>query len=270
MPRFNARPELHPYGRYVSAPANSMANSNHGWVFVPAALPPALPLAFLEPLLRRTTDRILATSLAIGSGAEPSVSWGPVHDLSAQARGLELSSTGLEDYLCALHRLVAAHSEVEGPVGRLRRSENVVFRNGAYSVDVLIPSPAAASLRELLTQLEGFIGSANFLDPLINAILINIQIICIQPFQDGNSRVAGLVLENRLRSSAILGDYLLPIRGGIAACNSPIFDTVYQAVRWNSWTPYVTFMLDIIDLATTLMLPASPRTTGQTPGPGGA
>lgn len=258
MRGFIARPEFGCPGHYRRITSNKLRSRNHGWAFIPAPLPPRLPLAFLERELDITRSALSESANGHMSSRRTATEKDKASlqaqlRLSVAARSKAFSPTAIGDYLCDLHQLVAATSKVDAESGQLRSAENVVIfcRAEAFGKfdDLLIASPPAEMIGELLNDMSKFLLANTGLDPIIKAILVNYQIIVTQPFDDGNSRVAALVLERMLFESGHIPVDYLPICLGVLECKTMITDATYRVLRWGIWTDYFLFMFEAIRAA---------------------
>lgn len=151
-----------------------------------------------------------------------------------------LNPTDRHDFLQA-HRLLMA--DILTAPGKLRTSGVGIYKGTKVSHI----APPAKQVPRLIDDLLHWLATTDH-HPLITSSVFHYELEFIHPFTDGNGRMG------RLWQTLILGQwndlfYLLPIESLIKDQQDRYYQALEQADQAADSTPFIIFMLDIIDTA---------------------
>lgn len=236
---FQVRPEFAGTGWFERSPNERTDLQKRLWYYrptpLPAWVPEAVPPASLE-VARAALARLADQAPRPHADPEP----------------LPADLAGLVDFLLEAHREVAIDSKIHGKVGILRNGYNMIRRFDNELASIMHASPNFRNIEELLAALLDFIHRQDDIDPLAKAIMVNVQLIAIQPFDDGNGRVAAKLMELLLRAWGVVFTVDFDLRRGEQAASVELFHSLQNLLTWGDWRGYFTLMLQAIARAADL------------------
>jgi HAMP domain-containing protein len=241
------RAEFRPPGVYVAAPAG-------GWRLVPAPLPPRDDFLWLRPALTQTRDALAALARRAAATASPSrladrpAAGRPSTPMPAAIGPCPSDRHSFAVWLRSTQLQLAQLGEVAGPLGEFRRSRVAIRGEDAFA-GVTLFAPPARNVPRLVDELAEFACADDAMDPILRALLCNLQLVLIHPFMDGNGRLACALAESLLRRDGCLATPGLPLRRVADLNYSRVICATQDVVRWSAWGAYLRLWLSLIQEA---------------------
>lgn len=187
---------------------------------------------------------VLEAEAAISDGNRPSDVGEVLNYVGAMNHGLQR----LPDLPISVRLIREIHEKLLHGVrgkhmnpGEIRRSQNWIGPGGSSLNDAMFVPPPPQEVERLLSDLEKFIHSAEFIPPLVKIGLVHAQFETIHPFLDGNDRIGRLLITFFLCQNDILLKPVLYLSHYFKQ-HRQLYYELLQKVRdegaWEEWTKF--------------------------------
>ena len=109
------------------------------------------------------------------------------------------------------------------------------------------PPDGEQLIRDLLKNLEGYLDSADSLDPLIKLGVIHYQFEAIHPFYDGNGRTGRIVNVLYLILHSLLELPILYMSSYVIKHKSEYYNLLRKVTTEQAWEEWILYMLDAVE-----------------------
>jgi Fic family protein len=127
--------------------------------------------------------------------------------------------------------------------GEYRRSQNWIGAAGASLAEAVFVPPPAATVEELISDLEKYIHAGDSLPPLVKIALVHAQFETIHPFLDGNGRIGRLLITFYLCWRGILSRPLLYLSHYLKKNRQEYYDRLLAVRTRGDWEGWLKFFL---------------------------
>ena len=148
--------------------------------------------------------------------------------------------------LCFLHKLIKGVRGSDKTPGEFRTSQNWIGGQGSSLKNARYIPPSVEDMKIALNQLEQFMNSDDWLDPLIQAALIHYQFETIHPFLDGNGRIGRLLITLFLLQKKIISKPILYISCFLKINRVEYYDRLSEVRRSGNYEQWIFFFLQMI------------------------
>lgn len=127
--------------------------------------------------------------------------------------------------------------------GEIRRSQNWIGPGGSSLNDAIFVPPPPHEVEGLLSDLEKFIHSDEYIPPLIKIGMIHAQFETIHPFLDGNGRIGRLLIAFFLCQNEILIKPVLYLSHYFKANRLRYYELLQKVRDDGAWEEWIKFFL---------------------------
>lgn len=148
-----------------------------------------------------------------------------------------------------MHRIVLSKSRgANRAPGEFRKIQNWIGPDPHNIKTASYVPPNAASIPDLISNLEKFINENDEFDPLIAAGILHAQFETIHPFLDGNGRVGRLLIVLYLLKKKVCGDHIIFVSEELER-NKYKYYSLLNGLRTETpnWYEWLLFFLDSIE-----------------------
>lgn len=133
-------------------------------------------------------------------------------NISAMRESIELGANGriTVESVCAINRLLLAHTDMEPFAGQLRTQQNWIGGNSVNPLGAAYVPPKPEYLPALMDDLALFAQTSE-LPAVAVAALVHAQLETIHPFVDGNGRTGRALVHAVLRSAGLASRVVPPV-----------------------------------------------------------
>jgi Fic family protein len=129
----------------------------------------------------------------------------------------------------------------------IRKRPGTYIGNRATGEVTYTPPDGERRIRDLLKNLEVYLGAADSIDPLIKLGVIHYQFEAIHPFYDGNGRTGRIVNVLYLIHQGLLELPILYMSSYIIKNKSRYYTLLRKVTAEQAWEEWILFMLDAIE-----------------------
>jgi Fic family protein len=130
----------------------------------------------------------------------------------------------------------------------IRRQPGANLINRATGEVVYTPPDGEPRIRELLTNLEEFINTAeDGLDPLVKLAVLHYQFEAIHPFRDGNGRTGRILLILYLLHQRLLEQPILFLSRYIIEHKNHYYTLLREVTERGAWEPWILYVLRAVE-----------------------
>ena len=137
-------------------------------------------------------------------------------------------------------------SRIKGEEMTVRSAPGTRIANGRTGAVIYTPPERRQSLRDLLTNWEGFLHEREddaALDPLVRMAVAHYQFEAIHPFTDGNGRTGRVINSLLLVERGLLDRPILYLSRYIIATKADYYRLLLEVTRDGAWEPWILYML---------------------------
>lgn len=127
--------------------------------------------------------------------------------------------------------------------GEIRRSQNWIGPGGSTLNTATFVPPPPHEVEQLLSDLEKFIHSDEYLPPLLKIGLVHAQFETIHPFLDGNGRIGRLLITFLLCQNEILLKPVLYLSHYFKANRQTYYELLQKVRDEGAWEEWIKFFL---------------------------
>jgi Fic family protein len=164
----------------------------------------------------------------------------------ASELGLELLHTlplSVRLFNTVHHELMSGVRGQDRMPGELRREQVWIGGDGTGIDDARYVPPPPARVRDLLTDLEGFLNGDFEIPPLIQCALVHYQFEAIHPYLDGNGRMGRLLIVLYLYQQRVLTTPLLYLSAYFERHRAEYYDRLLNVSARGDWDGWLKFFL---------------------------
>lgn len=151
---------------------------------------------------------------------------------------------------CQLHKIAKQDGLKPGEIGKLRKRQNWIGREGCKREEAYFFPPEAKKVRALLSHLNAYAKKTE-MDPLVQTAIVFAQFLIIHPFMDGNGRVARILIPLLLKKKKVISKPYLFLSSYFVRHHLAYYRKLFalsESKDWNDWVIY--FLKGIIEEAT--------------------
>ncbi|HEY9554750.1 Fic family protein [Allosphingosinicella sp.] len=127
--------------------------------------------------------------------------------------------------------------------GEIRRSQNWIGPGGSSLNNAVFVPPPPHEVERLLSDLEKFIHSEEFIPPLVKIGLVHAQFETIHPFLDGNGRIGRLLITFFLCQNEILQKPVLYLSHYFKEHRQLYYELLQKVRDEGAWEEWIKFFL---------------------------
>lgn len=127
--------------------------------------------------------------------------------------------------------------------GEIRQSQNWIGPGGSTLNNAIFVPPPPHEVANLLSDLEKFIHSEEFIPPLVKIGLVHAQFETIHPFLDGNGRIGRLLIAFFLCQNEILIKPVLYLSHYFKSHRQEYYELLQRVRDQGTWEEWIKFFL---------------------------
>jgi len=156
-----------------------------------------------------------------------------------------------EHSLLLTRHIINIQQELEGNVAGIRKQSGTVLKNQATGEVIHTPPQEESTIRELLSNLEAYINTADDIDPLIKMAVIHYQFESIHPFYDGNGRTGRIINILYLVLNDLLDLPILYLSSYIIKHKADYYRLLQEVRTKEAWEEWILYMLEGVEQTAT-------------------
>jgi Fic family protein len=146
-------------------------------------------------------------------------------------------------FIKTLHQILLENTRGHNTRGKFREKQVWIGTKGAKIEEATYIPPEPFLVQEYMENLEDYILSENYEDPLVKIAIIHYQFEAIHPFEDGNGRIGRLLIPLYLYWKKILSLPILYISGYFEKNRDEYIDKLNYVDRTQEYEEWIRFFL---------------------------
>jgi Fic family protein len=146
-------------------------------------------------------------------------------------------------FIKTLHQILLENTRGHNTRGKFREKQVWIGTKGAKIEEATYIPPEPFLVQEYMENLEDYILSENYEDPLVKIAIIHYQFEAIHPFEDGNGRIGRLLIPLYLYWKKILNLPILYISGYFEKNRDEYIDKLNYVDRTQEYEEWIKFFL---------------------------
>jgi len=149
-------------------------------------------------------------------------------------------------FIKTLHQILLENTRGHNTRGKFREKQVWIGTKGAKIEEATYIPPEPFLVQEYMENLEDYILSENYEDPLVKIAIIHYQFEAIHPFEDGNGRIGRLLIPLYLYWKKILNLPILYISGYFEKNRDEYIDKLNYVDRTQEYEEWIKFFLNSV------------------------
>jgi Fic family protein len=147
------------------------------------------------------------------------------------------------NFIKTLHQILLENTRGHNTRGKFREKQVWIGAKGAKIEEATYIPPEPFLVQEYMENLEDYILSEDYEDPLVKIAIIHYQFEAIHPFEDGNGRIGRLLIPLYLYWKKILNFPILYISGYFEKNRDEYIDKLNYVDRTQEYEEWIKFFL---------------------------